>query len=249
MPGCVAWRRVSRGSWRLRRSGGTAAPRRLARERLFPALSRAEDARVLATLRGSLPGWLALVDRVPPAELVDRVLEDCAYALELRGPREVQARENVKKVRALLRRIQNRGYATLPRIADHLDRLSAGDESNAIVDAVDAVNLMTVHAAKGLEFPIVFLVNVGRGTGSHVDPVLVVSDPRRQEPLVSIGGGLPEAEAALRERDIEETKRLLYVAVTRARERLYLSAVVKDGRFRVGRGSLAEVLPQGVRDC
>jgi ATP-dependent helicase/nuclease subunit A len=208
----------------------------------------AEDARVLGTLRAALPGWLALVDRVPPAELVDRVLRDCAYSLELRGPREAQARENVKKVRALLRRIQNRGYATLPRIAERLDRLSAGDESNAIVDAVDAVNLMTVHAAKGLEFPIVFLVNIGRGTGSHGDPVLLVTDPGRQEPLVSVGGGLPEAEAAARERDIEETKRLLYVAVTRARERLYLSGVVKDGRLRVGRGSLAEVLPAGIRE-
>ncbi len=210
------------------------------------ASPRDEDARVLATLRGALPRWLALVDRVPPAEVVDRVLEDCAYAYELRGPREAQARENVKKVRALLRRIQNRGYATFARIADHLDRLSAGDESNAVIDAADAVNLMTVHAAKGLEFPVVFLVNLGRGTGSHPDPILVVSDPRRHEPLVSIGGGLPDAEAAVRERDVEETKRLLYVAVTRARERLYLSAVVKDGRLKAGRGSLGEVLPAGV---
>jgi ATP-dependent helicase/nuclease subunit A len=105
------------------------------------------------------------------------------------------------------------------------------------------VNLMTVHAAKGLEFPIVFLVNVGRGTGAHVDPILLVSDPARHEPLVSVDGGLPEAEAALRERDVEETKRLLYVAVTRARDRLYFSAVTDGTRFRPARGSLAEVLP------
>jgi ATP-dependent helicase/nuclease subunit A len=228
---------------------------------LAPSLSRAllgratptaslgdEDLRVLARLREALPGWLDLVDRVPPAELLDRVLGEGAYAYELRGAREAQARENVKKVRALLRRIQNRGYATLPRIAAHLDRLSAGDESNAVIDAADAVNLMTVHAAKGLEFPIVFLVNLGRGTGSRVDPVLVLSDPRRPEPLVSVAGGLPEADELLRERDLEETKRLLYVAVTRARERLYLAATVKEGRFRPGRGSLGEVLPRGVTE-
>jgi ATP-dependent helicase/nuclease subunit A len=205
-----------------------------------------EDARVLARLRRALPAWLALVDRVPPVELLDRVLAESGYPFELRGPRETQARENVKKVRGLLRRIQNRGYATLPRIAAHLDRLSAGDESNAVIDAADAVNLMTVHAAKGLEFPIVFLVNLGRGTGSRVDPVLVLPDPRSREPLVSVAGGLPEADAALRERDLEETKRLLYVAVTRARERLYLAAVVKDGRFKPTRGSLGEVLPRGL---
>jgi len=61
----------------------------------------------------------------------------------------------------MVRRFQNRGYATLSRVAGHLDQLAVTDESNAAIDAVDAVSLMTVHAAKGLEFPIVFVVNMG----------------------------------------------------------------------------------------
>ena len=71
-------------------------------------------------------------------------------------------------MRALVRRIQNRGYATFPRIAAHLDALTAGDESNAVIEALDAVNLMTVHAAKGLEFPIVFVVNMAKGAAAHL---------------------------------------------------------------------------------
>ena len=53
-----------------------------------------------------------------------------------------------------------------------------------------------------------------------------------------------EADEDAQAREREETKRLLYVALTRARDRLYLSATVKDGVCRMGRGSLGEVLPQ-----
>ena len=202
-----------------------------------------EDARVLRQARASLASWRARVDRVPPAELLDAILDESGYAFEIGGPREVQARENLKKLRALARRVQNRGYATWGRLASHLDRLSAGDESNAVVDAADAVNLMTVHAAKGLEFAFVFVVNVNRGTGGGGEPVLLLDDPRGRRAVVSVQGGLPEAEDAARERDREETKRLLYVALTRARERLCLAAVVRAGRLQPGRGSLAEVMP------
>jgi ATP-dependent exoDNAse (exonuclease V) beta subunit len=129
----------------------------------------------MARVRASVPGWIAMADRVPPAELLDRVIAESAYEFELAGPRARQARENLKKIRALVRRIQNRGYTTLARVTEHLDRLSAGDESNAAFDAVDAVNLMTVHAAKGLEFPIVILCDptaplAQERPSRHIDP-------------------------------------------------------------------------------
>src|SRR5207244_12803063 len=97
---------------------------------------------------------------------------------EIRGTRSRQARENLKKLRAMIRRAENRGYQTLARIADHLERLAVGDESNAPIDASDAVSLMTVHAAKGLEFPIVFRVNMGRGAGGVRPPIRVSEGAR-----------------------------------------------------------------------
>jgi ATP-dependent helicase/nuclease subunit A len=205
-----------------------------------------EDRRVFEQLRAALPRWLSWVDRLPPSELLDAILQETAYAYELRGPRRRQARENLKKLRAMIRRAQNRGYATLARIADHLERLAVGDESNAAIDAVDAVSLMTVHAAKGLEFPIVFVVNMARGTGGMRPPIRV-ADLAGGDASVAIADYQSEADEDARARDREETKRLLYVALTRARDRLYLSAALKDGVFRAGPGSLGEVLPASVK--
>jgi ATP-dependent helicase/nuclease subunit A len=228
---------------------------------LAPALARAltdadpppglaglddEDRRVLEHVRSWLRGCVPLVDRVPPAELIEQILPQTAYAYELRGPRLLQAWENLKKMRALVRRIQNRGYATLARIAEYVDSLSAGDESNAVIEALDAVNLMTVHASKGLEFPIVFVVNIAKGASGPPKPIRVI-DSADHDPSVSIGPFVSEMDELERDREKQETRRLLYVALTRARDRLYLSSVLKDGTFSPGPGSLGEVLPESIR--
>jgi ATP-dependent helicase/nuclease subunit A len=218
---------------------------------LPPALERLhdQDRLRLGLLRAAIPRWLELVDRLPPSELLDRVLAESAYAAEIRGAAHRQAHENVKKVRGLIRRLQNRGYATLGRIVEHFAELVAGgDESNAIVDAVDAVNLMTTHAAKGLEFPVVFVANMQRGSGGGLDPVRVVDVPASEgdirEPSVAIGDHETAADRDVEAREAEEGKRLLYVALTRARDRLYLSATLnQDGQLAAGTGGLGRTLP------
>jgi ATP-dependent exoDNAse (exonuclease V) beta subunit len=204
-----------------------------------------DDAEAVRLARESTARWRALAEWMPPAELLDRVLEESAYGAELKGPRLAQARENLKKIRAIIRRIQNRGYATLERIVTHLDHLAIGDEANAVIDATDAVSLMTVHAAKGLEFPVVFVVNLSRGTGNWRDAIRIAGETT-DDVSVSVGDFESRADEDEPERDREETKRLLYVALTRARDRLYLGSVVKDGRFQATRGSLGEVLPQSM---
>jgi ATP-dependent helicase/nuclease subunit A len=203
----------------------------------------ADEAAALTAARSSSARWRSLVDRIPPAELLDRVLEESAYLIEISGPRFAQARENLKKIRAIIRRIQNRGYATLDRIASHLDRLAVGDDANAAIDASDAVSLMTVHAAKGLEFPVVFVVNLSRGTANRRAPIRIATGGADEDASVAVGDFQSSGDEDQAAKDREETKRLLYVALTRARDRLYLGAVLKDGVMQPGRGSLAEVLP------
>jgi ATP-dependent exoDNAse (exonuclease V) beta subunit len=202
---------------------------------------------VLGAIRTSVPGWLALADRIPPAELVDRILGETAYAFEIRGGRAEQARENIKKMRGLIRRIQNRGFLTLARLAADLAQLSTGDESNAVVDALDAVSLMTVHSAKGLEFPVVFVVHLARGAGGPPDPIRIAPNAPDEE-AVAVGDFQAEFDEDVVDRDSEELKRLLYVAITRARDRLYLASATRKGVLVPGRGSLASVLPRTLCD-
>jgi len=218
-----------------------------------------DDRERLLLARESVGAWIAAADQVPPAEIIDRVLAESAYAVEIGGAGFAQARENLKKIRGLIRRIQNRGYITLARLTDYFDGLAAGgDESNAIIDATDAVNLMTVHAAKGLEFPVVFLVNIGKGSGGTRADIRIttapfsIADPRAArdddddengEPSVTISDHESAADRDDEAKDHEETKRLLYVALTRARDRLYLAGTIANGKLTLQRGSIGRVLP------
>ena len=200
------------------------------------------DRDLLDRARVSVARWLGLTDRLPPGELIDLILGESAYVFEMRGRRLDQARENVKKVRALVRRVENRGYATVGRLSEYFDTLRAGDESNAIVEAAGAVNLMTIHAAKGLEFPIVFVVNLHVGGRGRPGGFSVIDRGNDGTPEVAFS-----ATAATRLEDLreaEELRRLFYVAVTRARDRLYLATEIdKRGKPRRSARSLAALLP------
>jgi ATP-dependent exoDNAse (exonuclease V) beta subunit len=205
----------------------------------------AGDAALLACARAGVQRWLTLADRMPPGELIDLVMRESAYVFETRGRRFDQARENVKKMRALVRRVESRGYTTLRRLAAYCETIGAGDESNAIVAASGAVNLMTMHASKGLEFPVVFLVNLHLAGRGRAAGFTIVEDGPGGEPEVAFGS--TEGTKLEDRRDAEELRRLLYVGVTRARDRLYFAAEIDEqGRLRKGARSLASLLPAGI---
>jgi superfamily I DNA/RNA helicase len=86
---------------------------------------------------------------------------------------------------------------------------------------------------------------MNRGTGNTRAPIRIASGTAG-EPSVAIADYQSEADEDAAAREREETKRLLYVALTRARDRLYLSATVRGGVCRPTRGSLGEVLPPEV---
>jgi ATP-dependent helicase/nuclease subunit A len=104
---------------------------------------------------------------------------------------------------------------------------------------------MPAHASKGLEFPIVFVVSLTKSSGGMAPAVRVVLDDDEGERVWVGPFASDDDKTGERKRETEETKRLLYVALTRARDRLYLGTVLKDGRAQAANGSLAKVLPTG----
>ena len=157
------------------------------------------------------------------------MLHETAYAVRAARIALRQARENVKKLRGMIRRGAEWRLRELAVIADHLERLAVGDESNAAIDAIDAVSPTTVHAAKASRFPIVFVVNMGRGTGGDSVP----ADPGHRatpagKPSVAIADYQSEAdEEASGAKSARRSKRLLRRRSHRCAHRLYLSATVE----------------------
>jgi len=90
-------------------------------------------------------------------------------------------------------------------------------EAPELDDRTDAVQMMTAHAAKGLEFPIVFVVSVARQRFPH----------REETPVIEFPDELRKGPPAPANIHLQEERRLFYVAMTRARERLYISSVAK----------------------
>ena len=213
--------------------------------------------------------------RVGIDELIDRALTLTGYdltMLALPGGRRRLA--NVRKLMRLGRDHEAahgpdlRGFLAL--LADReAGRAPENREGEAPVEGegLDAIRLMTIHRAKGLEFPIVCVADLGRSPRPP-SAVLRVSDAPFGAPGGRLGLRLARAGAGGRESALEytaigdevraaeeaEERRLFYVAMTRARERLLLSGAARVQGWpegnpkRVGGGPIAWIAPAFVPD-
>ncbi len=180
------------------------------------------------------------------AELIHRACEEFDFDLTLfaQGTEGVRAWANVLKLARFADGFEAAGSADLAAFVAHLyERRESARDSSAAADAgEDAVRIMTVHSAKGLEFPVVFVSDMtgsqSRSGGSLVVGRGLVDD--RDVPVVGMKAPLsfgdlrtgtylslePVACAA----GLEEEKRCLYVAATRAKELLVMSGAANIGK-------------------
>lgn len=197
----------------------------------FPPGGPEAVAETFALLRELRP----LCGSLPPARAVGEVIRRLrAREAALAAPHGGQALANLAKVVDLARAFEARG-GTFRRLARWLrDRQVEGaeEEESLLHDPGDAVRILTIHGAKGLEYPVAILANLVAG-GAGKPPRLIVN--RRSRGLEIRAGGLETSGFAAaweeeRKREEAEHRRLFYVAATRARDHLVVSRLGDPGR-------------------
>ncbi|WP_306186427.1 DNA helicase PcrA [Streptomyces sp. MK5] len=140
-----------------------------------------------------------------PATVLEAVLERTGYLAELQSstdPQDETRIENLQELAAVaLEYEQERGEGESVALSDFLEQVALVADSDQIPDEEEGdgvITLMTLHTAKGLEFPVVFLTGMEDGVFPHM-------------------------RALGQTKELEEERRLAYVGITRARERLYLT--------------------------
>ncbi len=172
---------------------------------LFEALARADEAgvgaaplRAVGKLRALLDSLSAAAEELQVPDLVERVLEESGYLDALRAERTVEAQgrtENLMELVGVAREYVE--TAEEPTLSEFLQQISLFSDQDELVEEGGRVTLMTLHNAKGLEFRAVFLIGMEEGVFPHA--------------------------RSLEEQGLEEERRLCYVGLTRAQERLTLT--------------------------
>jgi DNA helicase-2/ATP-dependent DNA helicase PcrA len=142
-------------------------------------------------------GNLLAEGRLTLAELLQSFATESGYLASLNdGTGEGEERiENVQELFGVAKKYDQMGVQEALRI--FLEEVALSSDTDSIETGADAVHLMTLHSAKGLEFPIVFIVGLEDGV-------------------------FPHSRSAFSDEDLEEERRLMYVGLTRAKEKLYL---------------------------
>lgn len=155
---------------------------------------------LIAWLRGKMEAFTV-------TQILDEIIENTGYVRELERERTVEAQtraENIKELRTAT--LQFEETTENPTLGAYLEQTSLIADIDALDTGADFVTLMTLHAAKGLEFPTVFLTGLEEGV-------------------------FPHARSMQSDREMEEERRLAYVGITRAKHDLYLTFAARRTIF------------------
>ncbi|MCQ2423299.1 MAG: UvrD-helicase domain-containing protein [Clostridia bacterium] len=193
------------------------------------------------TAAEQLTRWRRMSRGTPSDKLIQTLYRETAIAARATAPGEDgdNARAHLMTLYDMARQYEGSGFGGLFGFLRHIDDLIASGETqkNAAADRGGAVRIMSIHDSKGLEFPVVFVSRAAKGFNMQDANASLLF-----EPDVGISTKLPDetglvlcdtrqhkcAAQRIRIRAREEEMRILYVAMTRARERLIITGESKD---------------------
>lgn len=150
-----------------------------------------------------------LKDEVSVSELARMIIDEIGIIRELKSQNNLEAEERISNIQELMSAIAEYNETKdEPTLEGFLQEVSLVADIDDLDNQKNAVTLMTIHAAKGLEFPVVFITGLEEG-------------------LFPVSGSM------LSEEELEEERRLFYVAITRAMEKLYMSFANQRYKFGV----------------
>jgi len=229
-----------------------------------------QDNAVLAAAGQMLEGWRRLTGTVPVHDLLDKIFHegDIIKRYQAAFPAVLAPRvcANLCRFIELALEIDSGRYPSVPHFLGQLERLRQSgndqpDEETPDDAGLDCVRIMTIHAAKGLEAPVIFLADTASKTGSdkayqaYVDwpsgenhPTKVFLKLKKQDQDKSVQSLLE----AKRQIDNREKANLLYVAMTRAKQMLYISGAghpdkIKDTWYELISQGLASYPGKGIK--
>jgi len=153
----------------------------------------------LANFVSMMDGLLAEKDSLKPSEFVRKVLERSGYLVELTSEDTLEAKMRAENLKEVVNSVMDyEQSAEKPTLEGYLDQVSLVADSDKLEDKKNCVTLMTMHNAKGLEFPIVFVTGMEEGL-------------------------FPHNNSMEQDDEVQEERRLCYVGMTRAMDILYLT--------------------------
>jgi ATP-dependent exoDNAse (exonuclease V) beta subunit len=235
---------VSNDALVLLRRNAVRRPLFTALERSLPEQLDVSDERLLRAFLQRYERLVRASGRIGLEELCERVLTEHDYDLAVLARWDGSRRfANLRKLGRLARdyeSVRGADIAGFVRFVREQDALGAKElEAVAEEEGAGAIRLLTIHAAKGLEYKVVIVADAGRDVGGPRGPdeIVALSDGRfgfrmvhptrgRREGVF----GWEEVKGAAEEQEAEERLRLYYVAMTRAIDRLVVSGAIDPGR-------------------
>lgn len=220
---------------------------------------RAETDEKCAAFLVTLESYRALAPDLSVEALLARICDDTSlFALLAAMPDGAARRENVHRLADFARQFEQEGYRGLFRFVRWMKQLEErGDEPRTgSMESRDAVQIISIHHSKGLEYPIVFLAGTSRRFNKIDSAATVLVHPK-----LGVGGKVVDTKrgvvypslawraisAKLEEETLSEEMRVLYVAMTRPKDRLIITALWPDAEKTLAKlreGLTAPIAPQ-----